>query len=69
VFGSLGGKRVKLLLHKPDVADLAHMNALYEEGKVVPVIDRSFKLDDLPEAFRYYESGHHKGKLVVTMVE
>lgn len=68
IFGSLGAKKVTLLLHKPDVGDLAHMNALYEEGKVLPVIDRSYTLDELPEAFRYYESGHHKGKLVVTMV-
>ncbi len=68
VFGSLGAKKVTLLLHKPDVGDLAHMNALHEEGKVVPVIDRSYRLDELAEAFRYYESGRHKGKLVVTMV-
>ncbi len=68
-FGSLGGKKVKLLLHRPDLADLAHMNALYEEGKVVPIIDRSYRLDELVEAFRYYQSGRHKGKLVVTMVD
>lgn len=69
VFGSLGVKKVKLLLHRPNLADLARMNVLYEEGKVVPIIDRSYRLDELGEAFRYYESGRHKGKLVVTMVE
>jgi len=68
MFGSLGAKKIKLLLHKPDPDDLAHMNALYEEGTFVPNIDRSYGLDELVEAFRYYESGHHKGKLVVTMV-
>ena len=67
VFGSLGEKKVKLLLHKPNVDDLARMNELYEEGKCSPTIDRSFPLAELADAFRYYESGDHKGKLVVTM--
>ena len=69
VFGSLGGKKIKLLLHKPDVGDLVRMNKLYEEGKCVPIIDRSYNLTELGEAFRYYESGRHTGKLVIAMGE
>jgi NADPH:quinone reductase-like Zn-dependent oxidoreductase len=30
-----------------------------------PVIDRSFALEELPEAFRHQESGRHFGKIVV----
>ncbi len=67
VFGAFGAKKIKLLLHKPDVGDLVRMNELYEDGKCVPIIDRSYDLTELVEAFRYYESGRHKGKLVVTM--
>lgn len=67
LFGSLGEKRVKLLLHKPDLRDLDRMTELYEDGEYLPVIDRSFDLTELADAFRYYESGHHKGKLVVSM--
>jgi len=66
--GSFGTQKIQLLLHKPDVNDLRRMNELYEEGAYAPIIDRSYDLPELAEAFRYYESGHHKGKLVVRMV-
>lgn len=66
--GSFGTRKIQLLLHKPDVNDLRRMNELYEEGAYAPIIDRSYDLPELAEAFRYYESGHHKGKLVVRMV-
>jgi NADPH:quinone reductase-like Zn-dependent oxidoreductase len=32
-----------------------------------PVIDRIYSLDDTPEACRYLESGHARGKVVITM--
>jgi len=66
--GSFGTQKIQLLLHKPDVNDLRRMNELYEQGAYAPIIDRSYDLPELAEAFRYYESGHHKGKLVVRMV-
>ena len=66
-FGSLGAKKVKLLLHRPDLGDLARMNELYEAGTCIPVIDRSFRLEELVDAFRYYESGNHRGKIVIEM--
>lgn len=68
VFGSIGARKIQLLLHKPDVADLSHMRELYESGRCVPIIDRTYELHDLQEAFRYYASGRHKGKLVIAMV-
>lgn len=67
--GSLGSQKIQLLLHKPDVDDLRRMNELYEEGTYAPIIDRSYELRELAEAFRYYESGCHKGKLVIRMVQ
>jgi len=68
VFGSLGAKKVKLLLHEPDVGDLARMNDFYEQGTCVPIIDRTYRLEELVEAFRYYESGQHRGKIVITVM-
>ncbi|MCP5103357.1 MAG: zinc-binding dehydrogenase, partial [bacterium] len=38
---------------------------LFETGKVVPVIDRRYPLSEVAEAFRYFGSGHVKGKLVI----
>jgi NADPH:quinone reductase-like Zn-dependent oxidoreductase len=43
------------------------MRDLLEAGKVVPVIDRSYPLSDVPEAIRYLEEGHARGKVVITM--
>ena len=47
--------------------DLAYMNELFEAGKLVPVIDRVYKLADVPEAFRLFGAGDQKGKIIVTM--
>jgi hypothetical protein len=43
------------------------MNELFEAGKPVPVIDGPYKLAHLPEAFRFFDTGDHKGKIIVTM--
>ena len=55
-----------ILSHKPN-KDLAFMNELLEAGKVVPVIDRRYKLTEVGEALRYLGEGHAKGKLVITL--
>ena len=47
--------------------DLIVMRELLEAGKVTPVIDRSYPLRDVPEAIRYLEAGHARGKVVITM--
>jgi NADPH:quinone reductase-like Zn-dependent oxidoreductase len=50
---------------KMNQADLLAMNELIASGKVKPVIDRRCKLDELPEAMRYLEEGHARGKVVM----
>jgi NADPH:quinone reductase-like Zn-dependent oxidoreductase len=47
--------------------DLMVMKELLETGKVTPVIDRSYPLSDVPEAIRYLEEGHARGKVVITV--
>jgi NADPH:quinone reductase-like Zn-dependent oxidoreductase len=47
--------------------DLDLLTELFEAGKVVPVIDRAFPLQEVPAAFRYLDSGHHQGKILITM--
>ncbi len=47
--------------------DLAYMNRLFEDGKLRPVLEGPYGLSDLPEAFRLFATGAHKGKIVVTM--
>jgi len=47
--------------------DLIFMKELLEAEKVVPVIDGCYPLSKTPEAFRYYEKEHPRGKVVITM--
>ena len=43
------------------------MKELAEAGTVKPVIDRTYPLSDVPEAIRYLEEGHARGKVVITL--
>jgi len=52
---------------KSGAQDLAALRALLERGKVVPVIDRTYRLPDVPDAIRYLEEGHARGKVVITV--
>ena len=47
--------------------DLIVLRELLEAGKVVPVIDRRYPLKEVPEAIRYLEKGHARGKVVITL--
>jgi NADPH:quinone reductase-like Zn-dependent oxidoreductase len=58
-------KNIRVLALKPNKG-LAHMKELFEAGKVVPVVNGTYKLSDVPEAFRHFGKGHHQGKVVIT---
>ena len=62
-------KTLAHLSHKQNQDDLKYMAELIEAGKVKPVIDRSFPLEETGEALRHYASGHMQGKVVITVVE
>lgn len=47
--------------------DLVLMGELMESGKVKPVIDRRYPLSEVPDAIRYLEEGHARGKVIITM--
>ncbi len=47
--------------------DLSIMGELMATGKVTPVIDRRYRLSEVPEAIRYLEEGHARGKIVITL--
>ena len=48
-------------------ADLTILGDLMQSGKVTPVIDKTYKLSETPDALRYLEQGHARGKVVITV--
>lgn len=61
------GKKIRLLVVQPNRKDLVFITQLCEAGKVVPVIDRRYPLNETPEALRYLGEGRAKGKVVITV--
>jgi NADPH:quinone reductase-like Zn-dependent oxidoreductase len=53
------------LMAKLRKEDLVIMGELIETGKITPVIDRYYSLSESPEAIRYLEQGHARGKVVI----
>jgi NADPH:quinone reductase-like Zn-dependent oxidoreductase len=49
--------------------DLNTLADLMQTGKVTPVIDKTYKFSELPEAMRYLEGGHARGKVVITVAD
>ncbi|MFB4277347.1 NAD(P)-dependent alcohol dehydrogenase [Nonomuraea sp. MTCD27] len=47
--------------------NLIELTDLIEDGKVTPVVDRTYPFEDVPAALRYSEEGHAPGKIVITM--
>ena len=60
-------QRLVGLLAGPNKENLTFVCELMETGKLTPVIDRCYRLNETAEAIRYLETGHARGKVVVTM--
>jgi NADPH:quinone reductase-like Zn-dependent oxidoreductase len=56
-----------VLMARARQEDLVAMKELVEAGKLSPVIDRTFPLSAVPEAFRYFGTGRAGGKVVISM--
>ena len=60
-------RKFVMFVAKSSVTDLQMIGELIESGKVKPVIDRYYSLSEVPEAIRYLEEGHARGKVVITI--
>jgi len=71
---------IKLLLLKPFVSqemgmmmadagkdDMTYLRDLMQSGKVTPMIDRTYKLNEIADAVRYLEQGHARGKVAIAL--
>jgi NADPH:quinone reductase-like Zn-dependent oxidoreductase len=61
------GQKLGPFLAKPSKEDLHLLSELLEQGKVTPVIDRTYGLSEVPEAVSYVESAHARGKVVISL--
>ncbi|HXU97883.1 MAG TPA: zinc-binding dehydrogenase [Jiangellaceae bacterium] len=65
VIGRSAGKKIRLLAVRLGAQHLTPIVELHQAGKIATVIDRRYRLSEVPEALRYLGEGHAKGKVVV----
>ena len=61
------GQKLGTFVNKENHEDLLVLKELIESGKVTPVIDKTYPLAEVPEAIRYLEEGHARGKVVISL--
>ncbi|MFL6590026.1 MAG: NAD(P)-dependent alcohol dehydrogenase [Chthoniobacterales bacterium] len=56
-----------MMMADSNATDLTYLAGLMEAGTLKPVIDRTYKIEELPAAINYLEEGHARGKVVLTI--
>ena len=59
-------RKFRLVAEGPNKG-LAYLKELIEAGKLVPMVDRTYPLSEVPEALRYFGEGRHQGKIVIAV--
>jgi len=67
VVNGFARQHLRFLPTRQDRAELAAITALIEDGKLTPVLDRTYPMADTTKALRYVEGGHAHGKVVITV--
>ena len=60
-------QRLRPLPSKQEREELLAVTGLIEDGKLTPVVDRTYPLADTAEGLRHIEQGHARGKIVITV--
>lgn len=68
IYSKLVHQEMGMMLTRSSKDDLALLADLMQQGKVTPVIDKSYKLSEAAEAMRHLESGRARGKIVIQLV-
>jgi NADPH:quinone reductase-like Zn-dependent oxidoreductase len=67
VISGFSSRKLVGIFAKGSKEDLLFLRGLLEAGKITPVIDRCYKLNEVPEAIRYLEEGHARGKVIISL--
>lgn len=59
-------RKLRLVAEGPNKG-LAELKEMIEAGKIVPVVDRTYSLGEVPEAMRYFGEGRHRGKIAISV--
>lgn len=61
------GQALRTFICRENHEDLVVLKELIEAGKLTPVVDRTYPLADVPDAIRYMQAGHARGKVAVSV--
>lgn len=67
LFRSMTNKQVNIFMQSHKQEDLYFIKDLVEKNQLKVVIDRRFSFNELPSAIEYFEQGHARGKIIVTI--
>jgi NADPH:quinone reductase-like Zn-dependent oxidoreductase len=68
VYSKFVKQKMGMMMADPSTKDLTLLAEMVQSGKIKPIIDRTYKsLSELPDAIRYLEEGHARGKVVITV--
>jgi len=68
LFSKFVSQKMGMMMADPSNKDLTLLADMMQSGKIKPVIDRTYKsFSEIPDAIRYLEEGHARGKVVITV--
>jgi NADPH:quinone reductase-like Zn-dependent oxidoreductase len=67
IFSKFVNQQMGMMMADANHNDLTVLAEMMQSGKLKPVIDRTYKLAQVPDAIRYVEEGHARGKVVISV--
>src|SRR5438067_3235966 len=67
LFSKFVNQQMGMMMADPSQKDLTILADMMQSGKLKPVIDRTYKLAEVPQAIQYLEQGHARGKVIIAV--